>query len=254
MGWIPTTESDRAAMLEVIGAASIDELFETIPEALRLRAWDVPPEESEMAVRRGLEALAARNSPACVTFLGGGFYDHFIPAAVDALSSRGEFYTAYTPYQPECAQGTLQAIYEYQSAICRLTDLECANASLYDGGTAIFEAAMMSIRLTQRRRLVCHPSLNPIYRGMLGTHAANLGLEIRNGDAPDGAACVIVQNPAFSGAIEDFTGLAERCHSSGALLVLSFCQLPLQLVPKLLLLLSAITIRECLPARTRPTC
>jgi glycine dehydrogenase subunit 1 len=222
MGWISTTGSERDRMLAAVGVASVDDLFDSIPADLRLRAWDVPPGKSEMAVRRRIETLAEKNAVVPTSFLGGGFYDHFIPAAVDALSSRSEFYTAYTPYQPECAQGTLQAIYEYQSVICRLTDLECANASLYDGGTAVFEAATMSVRLTKRDWVVCHPSLNPLYRRMLDTHTANLDLAIVDGDDPENAACVIVQYPSFLGTIEDFTALGERCHAAGALLVVSF--------------------------------
>ena len=230
MSWIPTTDSEQAGMLAAIGAASIDELFSVIPENLRHESWRVPPGQSEMAIRGLIDKLGARNAVSYTSFLGGGFYDHFIPAAVDALASRSEFYTAYTPYQPECSQGTLQAIYEYQSAMCRLTDLECANASLYDGGTAVFEAATMSVRLTGRRRIVCGASLNPIYRAMLDTHTAHLGLEIVDGDAPDGAACVIVQNPSFLGTIEDFSVLAERCHAAGALLVISCYPISLGLV------------------------
>lgn len=230
MSWIPHTEADRAAMLEAIGAESVDALFDVIPEALRLKAWDVPPGVSEMRVVRELEELAARNRPGAVSFLGGGYYDHYIPAAVDALQGRSEFYTAYTPYQPEASQGTLQAIYEYQSAICRLTGLDFANASLYDGGTAVFEAATMAMRCTRRERVVVHPSLNPRYRAMLATHASHLDIELADGDGPEGAACVIVQNPAFEGDVRDFTALATRCHEAGALLVMSVYPVSLGLV------------------------
>jgi len=165
-----------------------------------------------------------------VSFLGGGYYDHYIPAAVNTLASRGEFLTAYTPYQPECAQGTLQAIYEYQSAVCELTGLDVANASLYDGGTAVFEATTMAIRLKRRPRVVCHPSLNPIYRAMLDTHTANLALDIVDGDDPTDAACVIVQNPAFLGTVEDFSAMAQRCHDAGALLIVCFYPISLGMV------------------------
>jgi len=227
MAFIPTTAAEQAEMLDVIGVRSLDDLFQSIPESLRLRTWNLPDAKSELTVRRLLGELAARNNGSAISFLGGGFYDHFIPAAVDALSGRSEFYTAYTPYQPECAQGTLQAIYEYQSILCRLTDMECANASLYDGGTAVFEAATMSVRLTNRRKILCHPSLNPTYRRILATHTANLDLDISDADPAvsaslDDVACVIVQNPAFLGDIEDFTDLAARCHATGALLVVSF--------------------------------
>ncbi|MFM1919720.1 MAG: hypothetical protein RLZZ303_1354 [Candidatus Hydrogenedentota bacterium] len=220
--WIPTTEQDTAEMLSVIGANSIDDLFASIPEASRMKGWNIPPGKSEMGVRDEIEELAARNNPGRLSFLGGGYYDHYIPAAVDALSGRSEFYTAYTPYQPETSQGTLQSIYEYQSAICRLTNMEFANASLYDGGTAVFEAAAMAVRCTGRNRVVLHDSLNPTYVKLLHTHAANLNLDIVRGDDPTGAACVIVQNPSFLGTVRDFTDLGKKCAEAKAILVVSF--------------------------------
>lgn len=221
MSFIPATDAERAAMLEVIGVRSIDDLFDVIPQELRPKSWQLPPAMSEMAVRSHLAGLARRNDPGCISFLGGGYYDHYIPAAIDALQGRSEFYTAYTPYQPECSQGTLQAIYEYQTAVCRLTGMEYANASLYDGGTAVFEATTMAVRITGRKRIVLHPSLNPIHRAMLETHVLNLGLELVDGDDPAGAACVIAQNPGFLGDAADFTELGARCHAAQALLVLS---------------------------------
>jgi glycine dehydrogenase subunit 1 len=222
MTWIPTTTDERDEMLAAIGVSSIDELFDVIPPDLRVKTWDLPEGRSEMAVRRLVADIGRRNCGSLTTFAGGGVYDHFIPSAIDALSSRGEFYTAYTPYQPECAQGTLQSIYEYQSALVRLTGMDFANASLYEGGTAVFEAATMAVRLTNRRRIVVHESLNPVYRQVLDTHTAHLGLDIASGDDPEGAACVIVQNPSFLGTVRDFSDLAERCHAAGALLVVSF--------------------------------
>ena len=236
MPWIPTTTDERNQMFAAMGIRSIDELFNTIPPELRLNEWNLPPGMSEMSVRARLDALAAKNCPGNVCFMGGGVYDHFIPAAVDALSSRSEFYTAYTPYQPEAAQGTLQSIYEYQSAICRLTSMEVANASLYDGGTAVFEAATMSARLTKRAKVLCHPSLNPTYKRMLRTHTANLSLEVIDVPAHgfqshlNGAACLIVQNPSFHGDIADFSRAAEACHAAGALLVVSFYPISLGLL------------------------
>jgi glycine dehydrogenase subunit 1 len=220
--WIPATERDTAEMLAVIGAESIDALFASIPEALRMKSWNLPPGKSEMAVRDEIERLAEKNIPGKLCFLGGGYYDHYVPSAVDALSGRSEFYTAYTPYQPEISQGTLQSIYEYQSAICRLTGLEFANASLYDGGTAVFEAATMAVRCTGRKRIVLHDSLNPRYVEMLRTHAAHLDLDIVHGGDPAEAACVIVQNPSFLGTVSDFTELGARCKAAGALMVVSF--------------------------------
>lgn len=222
MSWIPATGADRDEMLKAIGAGSVDELFRVIPDSVRLKRWDVPDAMSEMAVRNLLETLARKNDVAPVCFMGGGYYDHFIPSAVDALSARSEFYTAYTPYQPEAAQGTLQSIYEYQSVITRLTDMEYANASLYEGGTAIFEATTMAVRLTRRKKVVCHRSINPVYRTMLETHTRHIELDLEDGDDPTDAACVIVQNPSFHGTLADYTALAEKCHEAGALLVMSF--------------------------------
>ena len=230
MTYVPATDADRDAMLEAIGAESIDALMETIPADLRLDNWDVPQGLSEMAVRNQMAWLAGRNAAGQASFLGGGFYDHFIPAAVDALAGRAEFVTAYTPYQPECSQGTLQAIYEYQSAVCRLTGMEVANASLYDGGTAVFEAVAMAVRLTGRHRIVCHSSLNPTYREMLATHAANIGVDIVDGEDPADAACTVVQNPSFLGTVEDFTDMARACHEAGGLMVVAFYPLSLGLL------------------------
>jgi len=230
MSWIPTTDAERDAMLEVIGVKTLDDLFQVVPEALRVKNWNLPAGMPEMGVRRLMTGLAKANAMPAVSFLGGGYYDHYIPAAVNTLASRGEFLTAYTPYQPECAQGTLQAIYEYQSVICELTGLDVANASLYDGGTAVFEAATMAIRLKKRSRVVCHPSLNPLYRAMLDTHTANLALDIVDGDDPTDAACVIVQNPAFLGTVNDFSAMARRCHDAGALLIVHFYPISLGMV------------------------
>ena len=223
MNWMPATEAEQRDMLAAVGADSIDTFFNVIPEALRLRDWNIPEGLSEFSLRRALEDLAGRNTRGYVCFLGGGYYDHYIPAAVDALSGRSEFYTAYTPYQPESAQGTLQAIYEYQSVISRLTDMECANASLYDGGTAVYEAAAMACRITGRFRVVVHPTVHPVWRRMLETHVAGSPIEVCSGDAPDAddVACVIVQNPAFLGDLCEYSALAEACHSRGALLVMA---------------------------------
>lgn len=228
--WIPATDTDREAMLKTIGLASAEDLFASIPAELRPKSWNLPEGLSEMGVLRELTRLAAANAPGELNFIGGGYYDHYVPAAVDALSARSEFYTAYTPYQPEISQGTLQAIYEYQSAICRLTGMEYANASLYDGGTAVFEAATMAMRLTDRNRIVVHPSLNPRYTEMLRTHSANLDIEIIEGEDPEGAACLIAQNPTFLGSVADLGALGERCRAAGTLFVLSFYPISLGLL------------------------
>ena len=150
-------------MLEVAGIPSgnIDELFQCIPDELKAKSFDLPEGMSEFEVTEKLKALAGKNATNLVNFVGGGFYDHYIPAAVDAIASRSEFYTAYTPYQPEASQGTLQAIYEYQSLLCRLTDTEVSNASLYDGGTALYEAAMMATRITGRNKVITDGGVSP---------------------------------------------------------------------------------------------
>ena len=224
MDWTPATQKEQQDMLRELGLASTDAFFEAIPASLRMKDWKVPPEGmSEQELRTHLAVLAEANTPAPVSFLGGGYYDHYIPAAVDALAGRSEFFTAYTPYQPECAQGTLQAIYEYQSAVCRLADMECANASLYDGGTAVYEAAAMACRITRRNRVIVHASLHPVWKEMLETHAAGSVLQVETGDVPvEGSACLIVQNPSFIGDVRDFSDLAEECHAQGCLLVVAF--------------------------------
>ncbi|MHC4986152.1 MAG: aminomethyl-transferring glycine dehydrogenase subunit GcvPA, partial [Planctomycetota bacterium] len=175
------------------------------------------------------------NATDLTLFLGGGLYDHYIPAAVDAIVSRSEFYTAYTPYQPEASQGTLQAIYEYQSALCRLTEMEVANASLYDGGTALYEAVMMALRVTGRNRVVVDEGVSPIYRTMLRSYTTNLGIELDeiptdrgladrdriHEDLGDNTAAVVLANPNFFGCLDDFSALGEEIHDHGALMIVS---------------------------------
>ncbi len=177
MPYLSHTDQERAAMLAEIGLRA-EELFSDVPEGLHCRPLDLPEGLSEQEVRRRLAAIASKNYIHLTCFLGGGFYDHFIPAAVYALASRSEFYTAYTPYQPEVSQGTLQAIYEFQSVICRLTEMEASNASLYDGGTALYEAMMMALRVTGRNKVIVDDSVNPIYRVMLHSYTRNLKIEL----------------------------------------------------------------------------
>ncbi|MCH5276868.1 MAG: aminomethyl-transferring glycine dehydrogenase subunit GcvPA [Desulfovibrionaceae bacterium] len=239
MPYIPHTEEETRAMLDCVGVRTLDDLFADIAPSMRPQHFDVPKGQSEMEVCARLEALAARNHTNVVSFLGAGFYDHHIPRAVDALTGRGEFFTAYTPYQPEVSQGTLQAIFEFQTAICRLLDMECANASVYDGGSALFEAGMMAIRVTKRRRLVVDEAVNPIWRTMLASYTRNLQLELvtvphRNGVSDQAAlkaalgsgaggecAAVIVQNPNFFGVIDDYTDLFAHARGQGALGIIS---------------------------------
>ncbi len=234
MEFIPNTPAQQREMLDSIGLTVAD-LFSDVPPELMARSLRLPDGLSEQEVRERLAELAGKNSIDLVLFLGGGFYDHFIPSAVYSIISRSEFYTSYTPYQPEISQGTLQAIYEYQSAICRLTDMEVANASLYDGGTALYEAMMMALRITSRNKVIVDDSVNPIYRVMLHSYTRNLQIDLEETHCVDGlanrsdilsrlddqTAAVIVQNPNFFGCIEDFTDLAEAAHEQGALLVVS---------------------------------
>jgi len=235
MPFIANTEAQQREMLSAIGVESVEDLFADIPPELRCTGLDLPGGLTEQEVRLKIAAMAEKNSSGLTNFLGGGFYDHFIPAALDAIVSRSEFYTAYTPYQPEISQGTLQAIYEYQSAICRLTDMEAANASLYDGGTAVYEAIMMALRITGRRRVIVDETVSPIYRKMVRSYTRNLGIALvetpsANGLADreaiaaqidDDTAAVIVQTPNFFGCIDDVTDLGEMIHARGGVLIVS---------------------------------
>lgn len=239
--FVPATEAQQRAMLDAIGARSVEELFAAIPAELQTDRFNLPDSLCEMEMLRELRSLAARNSTDLINFCGAGFYDHHIPAAVDTLASRGEFFTAYTPYQPEASQGTLQAIYEFQTAIVRLTGMEVANASLYDGGTALFEAMMMALRTTDRPLVLVDEGVNPIYRTMLRSYTRNLQIELREiptvrgaadmeamaAQLSDRVAALLVQNPNFFGAVEDYTPLAEAAHQVGAMLVM--CSYPVAL-------------------------
>lgn len=235
MPYIANTDADRAAMLKATGHGSMDELFADIPPEFRIKRLNLPDGRSESEVYAHLHALSHRNAHDLICFLGGGFYDHYIPACVDELSGRAEFYTAYTPYQPEASQGTLQAIFEYQTAICRLTDMEVANASLYDGGTALYEAAMMAVRVTGRRKIVLDSGVNPIYRNILRCYTSNLAIEFQEIEVvhgqsdrdriaaalDEGAAAIVLQNPNFFGGVDDFTDIVAMAHAKGALAIVS---------------------------------
>ena len=213
MDFIPNTDQDREAMLARLGLGSMEELFDSIPAELRAAGLKVGEPLSELEVSAHLAGLAGKNAASLTCFTGAGFYDHFIPAAVDALISRGEFYTAYTPYQAEMSQGTLQSIYEFQTAICRLTGMEASNASLYDGGTGLFEAAMMAVRKTRRNKIIVADSVNPIYRVLLRSYLVNLPVELIEAtiESPDDlkklidadTAAVIIQYPDFFGRVFD---------------------------------------------------
>ena len=237
MSYIPHSEDDRLSMLKDIGITSgdITELFDCIPEKLRARSFDLPEGKSEYEVIKQLTSLARKNKLDLLSFVGGGFYDHYIPAAIDAIVSRSEFSTAYTPYQAEASQGTLQAIYEYQSCMARLTGMEVSNASLYDGGTALYEAVMMAIRITGKNKIIMDGGVSPIYREMMYCYTSNLSVEfvdvpVAHGQPDreelykyldDKTAAVILQNPNFFGAVDDHTDIVAKCHKKGALVIQS---------------------------------
>lgn len=235
MTYCPNTPEDIREMLKVIGVGSVEELFAPIPDELRAKSFDLPPGMSEFELLSIMRAKAAAGGSEIIPFIGGGIYDHMIPAAVGHLASRAEFYTAYTPYQPECSQGTLQALFEYQTAICRLTGMEASNASLYDGGTAAAEAVLMALRITGRHAVVLDASVNPLHREVVCEYLERLSVQVTQ-VAADGCrsdlnalvdsitgetAAVVVQNPNFFGSAQDFAALAEKAHAQGALLIVS---------------------------------
>jgi glycine dehydrogenase subunit 1 len=235
MSYIAATNAQQREMLKACGVSSVAELFSDIPKNLAPKSFSLPAGKSELEVYAMLSGLASQNYSHLINFMGGGFYEHFIPAAVDALAGRSEFYTAYTPYQPELSQGTLQAIYEYQTDICRLTAMEVSNASLYDGGTALYEACQMAIRATQRPRVIVDGGVNPIYRKMLYCYTANLSIDfheipVSHGQSDrekvfaaldDRTAAVILQNPNFFGVIDDHSDIVATCHAKGILVIQS---------------------------------
>ena len=242
--YISITEAERAEMLAAIGVEHVTDLFADVPETVRFPTLDLPQPMSEIALRRELAALASANADATKQsiFLGAGAYNHFVPSAVDQILRRSEFYTAYTPYQPEVSQGTLQAIFEYQSYICRLTGMDVANASHYDGGTALAEAAIMAVAsLRNRTKIVVAPSVNPQYRAVLRTLLIGSNIEIV-GDENLGAsidevaeridsrtAALLVQSPDFFGTLHDIKPLVEKAHAAGALLIHHFDPIALAL-------------------------
>lgn len=234
MSYLPHTAPEREEMLQVIGVESVDDLFANIPEALRSGPPNIARGVSEMEVVRLLSSLASENldlehRPG---FLGAGAYHHFIPSAVGAITGRSEFYTSYTPYQPEISQGTLQVIYEYQTMIAELTALDLSNASLYDAATAVAEAGKIAINETRRDRLLIARGVHPEYREVLQTYTRGEGFEVvelgeewvcdpasLDGVLDDTFAAMIVQSPNFWGAIEPMARLAERAHDAGALFI-----------------------------------
>jgi glycine dehydrogenase subunit 1 len=231
MSYISLTAADREEMLAAIGVASVAELFREIPDGVRFgRALDVPPALAEAALSRHLEELAGKNVVPGVSFLGGGIYDHYVPAVVDAVLQRGEFLTAYTPYQPELSQGVLQAIFEYQTAICELTGMDVSNASGYDGTTVAADACFVAKQVTGRSKVVVTEATNPQVRQVVKTYARGFELEVvevpheggttepdRVREAAPDAAAVIFQQPNFFGCLEPAPDLAAAASDAGAL-------------------------------------
>ncbi|HEX2765816.1 MAG TPA: aminomethyl-transferring glycine dehydrogenase subunit GcvPA [Candidatus Limnocylindria bacterium] len=238
MTYSPHTEADHRRMLSAIGVGSVDELFEDIPAAVRASAWHLPEPLTEQEVRGELGRIAGRNRIPEVSFLGAGVYRHLVPAVVAEVVGRPEFATAYTPYQPEVSQGTLQSIYEFQSLICELTGMEVASASHYDGATATAEAALMACRLTRRSTVAVSAGVNPDYRRVLETYCSGPGIEVVTvpidlaeggtgttdpavaADAlGDDVACLVAAQPNFYGQLEPMGELADAAHAAGARLV-----------------------------------
>ncbi|GIW12424.1 MAG: glycine dehydrogenase [Dehalococcoidia bacterium] len=226
--YVPHTEHDRREMLATIGVGSIEELFADIPAALRNPSLALPPGQSELEVLTHLEQLAERNQPVdrLPSFLGAGAYRHFIPSAVWQLVGRNEFYTSYTPYQPEVSQGTLQAMYEFQSFVALLTGMEVANASVYDGASGLAEAALMAVRLTGRRRVAVAENIHPDYQQTVATYLVPQGIAVDRFDpeappAGEAYACLAIQQPSFEGFLVPAERVATAAHAGGALLVVS---------------------------------
>ncbi len=240
MRYLPKSPADRIEMLEDIGVPSINELFETIPAEYQLtRDLNIPRQHAESEVIDHFKSAAANNALGYTSFLGAGAYRHYKPVIIDSLVQRGEFLTSYTPYQAEISQGTLQAMFEFQTMICELTGMEIANASMYDGSTGAAEAVMMAVRVTARSNVVIAKTVHPEYREVLHTYAQHQELPTQvvgytqNGrvDASaleaaitDETACVLIQSPNFFGTIEDVAAIADMAHKKGALLIVSIAE------------------------------
>jgi glycine dehydrogenase subunit 1 len=236
--YIPNSPAEREEMLRAVGLERAEQLFDSIPADIRLQQpLEVPSALSEMELLEKFNRMAARNPAASrPSFLGAGAYSHYAPTIVDHLISRSEFFTAYTPYQPEISQGTLQAIFEFQTLVCQLTGMEVANASMYDGSTALAEAVLMSERITRRKRVVVSSAIHPEYLAVADTYVQHYGIELERlaideatgrtsteslSVLDDQTAALVIQSPNFFGCIEDVAALAERAHAVGALLVVA---------------------------------
>jgi glycine dehydrogenase subunit 1 len=224
VNYTPHTDRDIQKMLETIGVDSVEALFEPVPESLRLNSLDLPRGINEMEALRLVQDLgrSAREQTPGLSFMGGGAYEHFMPSVIDAMISRSEFYTAYTPYQAEVSQGTLRAIFEFQTMVCELTGMEVANASMYDGASALAEAVMMAVRINDGSRVLLPRSLHPFYRRVVETYVKGIGLELVEipwtdagtidldrveSEMNDDTAAVVVQNPNFVGVLEPLEAL-----------------------------------------------
>lgn len=223
MRYLPQTDDARREMLAAIGAKHVDELYRDIPKTAFIDGLaDLPPHQGEIEVDRDMAEMAARNMDASKApfFLGAGVYNHHVPASVDYIIQRSEFLTAYTPYQPEIAQGTLQAIFEYQTYIAKLTGQDVANASLYDGSTATTEAALMAMRITKRSKIAIGTELNPEYRKVLDSYMGNLtDRTVFDGKPDNDTSCLIVQSPDFLGNVHKYDKYRKLCDETGALLI-----------------------------------
>ena len=245
MRYLPKSDAERSAMLHEIGAETIDALFSTIPEQFRLTGdLNIPRQLGESEIIDYFKAAAAHNAVGYSSFLGAGAYRHYRPVVIDSLVQRGEFLTSYTPYQAEITQGTLQAIFEFQTMICELTGMDIANASMYDGSTGAAEAAMMAIRVTGRDHVLVARTVHPEYREVMATYAQHQGtrqteipyapLDSEQAGRVDLAAlaasvttetaCVLVQSPNFFGIVEDIPAIAEIVHAKGGLLIVSIAE------------------------------
>jgi glycine dehydrogenase subunit 1 len=224
--YLPNTDADRTAMLREIGVDSIEKLFQDIPQEFRNVHFKLPPPLSELELKEELRQLSNRNTNledyAC--FLGAGYYRHFIPSVVGHIISRSEFYTAYTPYQAEVSQGTLQTIYEFQSLVCQLTGMEVSNAGMYDGSTAAAEAALMACRVTKRDKVAVMSTIHPKYYEVVETYAKGHNIPLEKVESnldglPSYCACLIVQQPNFFGYFENMEACVQKAHDIGALLI-----------------------------------
>lgn len=239
----PHTDQQIKEMLSSIGADSISDLFSGL-ENFAPGSFNIPEGKTEYEAFELIKRLSQKNNSGHISFLGGGYYDHFIPAAVDAISSRSEFYTAYTPYQPEASQGTLRAIFEYQTMIAGITGLDYANASLYDGGTALYEAVAVAVRTNNRSRIILDCGVNPLFRNIVKTCTINLDIEIIEvalediytdkkkilSLLDDNVSALVLQNPGFFGIVDDFEDLFAAAREKGIINILVFYPLSLGLI------------------------